>query len=205
MLGELGRLLRAIANGPDPAKLPPAAEVIFTAELLEEPSFAWMRNCFLYGGYAIEGAGVARSHVGLWNPSGSGVVAVITEFHSFSSAEQMLLTIGTNANALTMDSDGAEHPRDTRGRVSTAVTRNPSCAVVSDDAAQIGTIVERIYMRSTDGAGNYQFHERIPFVLFPGAVFNILPDNNAKTNYTSFNWYERRYDPAEVQGVNQAF
>lgn len=201
MLARFGQLLRAIANGPDPSKIPAPQEVIPTMELGRSPA-SWQFPCdiFLYAGYASEGAGAARSQVCLQNPLHSGIVATVTRIECRTSTGYVLLTTDTiNAG---WDDDGAERARDTRIILGTLVTRPPSCRVKSDDAAQYGDAVCRMVPRAADETNGYNFfHTEEPWVLFPGSELATVPGGNGADQYTSFWWEERRFDPMEVRGT----
>ena len=203
MLGEFGKLLRAIANGPDPAKIPAPTEVIPTIELGRPPaSWAWSADTYLWCGYAIEanGAGV-RSQVALYNPTGSGCIADVEGIYARTDVDTVLVTLCNYADIALFDSDGVHRPRDPRSNVSTITNRPNTCQILSDQAAIAGDAALRAFAKMYDAATYYTFEIGTPFVLLPGTAINVVPkDDNVGLN-CSFVWSERRLDPAEVRGT----
>lgn len=203
MLGQFGHLLRAIANGPDPARIPAPTEIIPTLPVeVYQPSFAFSAHKYLYTGYAVETAGAARSHVALRNPSGSGVVATITAVEAFSDVEAIVITVGPNSAFAAFDNDGAEGVRDTRLRVSTIVTRMPACAVITDDAAQTGDAIRRM-LPIAEATNGHCFRLNTPIVLWPNASVAFLPNLNAKDMNCALDWEERQFDDQELSGIKR--
>lgn len=203
MLGEFGQLLRAIANGPDPARLPAPSEVIPTFPVIgAEPSFCYPRGEYIYGGYALEAASAGvRSHVGLYNPSGSGVLATVKHMEGVSgTSSRLLLTVATAAQVAAMDNDGSEHAMDTRIRIGTTSNRPNTCNILTDQAAQIGTVLMRCAPDSYIGT-DFAYHMDFPFVLMPGAALIALPASDNMALTFAFIWHERRYDQAEIAGT----
>lgn len=202
MLGEFGRLLRAIASGPDPASIPSPSEIIPVIEL-GKPSADWLypRGTTSWTGYAIEAnaAGV-RAQVCLYNPTGSGVVAVVDTIRWETTSHSVLYTICKAADVALFDDDGNEHCTDTRERIGTAVNNRPACAVLSDQASQKGDTAVRVFATHSD-ATYWSAVDTHEYVLFPGSALNVMPTADNIANTTSFWWRERRYDREEVAGT----
>lgn len=201
MLARFGQLLRALADGPDPASLPAPSEVIATMEIGKMP-IDWRYNAGIYSfaGYAVESAGAgARSQVGLVNPSGSGVVATLTHCEGYSTTTSII--VATHYGALA-DNDGAERSVDTRYFVGTIIAQRPACKVYSQTAAQQGDTVCRLSPDYDDGA-NYHYHHDQQYVLFPGTSVEFVPQSDNNSLVWSMWWHERRYDPEEIRGTRQ--
>lgn len=203
MLGELGQLLRAIAAGPDPAKIPPPTEVIPVLPTSEyQPSFQYPAGIYPFIGYAIEGAGANRSHVAILNPSGSGVCATVRCIDGYTTTNSVVATIASAAAVSAFDNDGAEGVRDTRLRVSTGVTRSAACRIISDDTTQKGDVIARLIPNTYDTAGYFYHYRNHPLVLFPGAALCCMPSADSIALTWTFTWEERRYDQEELRGVH---
>lgn len=208
MLGEFGKLLRAIANGPDPNSIPAPTEVIPTLLVAKyDASWSYSRDLYLFQGHHQQAAGASYAHVGLHNPTGSGCVITIEEIHAMSSMRTIGLWLASSAQVAGFDNDGSEMVRDSRLRLGTAVTKNPVGIIISDDATQKGTVANYLIPVATDETNDdFFYHQNTPLVLFPGACWILTTNSTGEELIASFVWSERRYDPQEIAGVrNQHF
>jgi len=205
MLAQFGQLLRAIANGPDPARIPAPTEVIAMMELGNPPAdWLWPQGIYTYSGYAVEGALAGnKSMVALSNPAGSGVIATVEAVDVLSTdTPYVYLRQAVADNLSAFDSDGTEYTRDVRtyrSLVSPQPSRHPSLNVLSDQAAQQGQAAVLLFADYDDGTW-YHYASRRPFVLLPGTGLVAVPGNDEKACYATFYWRERLYDPKEVVG-----
>jgi len=203
MLGRFGSLLRAVANGPDPARIPAPTEVIPTIEVGNAPpDWDYPKGIFRYVGYCLEGAVAGqRSKVQLWNHATSGVVVVLRRI--LCNAAATSLVISEYVTALGSD-DGAEFPMDSRSTLEVAPLKSNSAVVKSATAAGgVGTELGRIFSRANDGT-NYTFDHDEPFIIFPGRSIVVYPASDNIAIQTMWYWTERAFDEKELSGVLNA-
>jgi len=201
MLGRFGQLLRAVANGPDPAKIPPPSEVIPTIDLAAgRPDWNYPQSVFRFGGYALEAAsgGASRSQVCLWLPASSHITITVEEIQARHESHTLLIT---HAEAALASNDGSEHAMDSRVRRGTYNTRKNTAYITSQQTSQQGTIVTRIFAGFEDAAGIYYFKWKPGFVLFPGCGLNVCGSADDMLVHVEFIWTEREFDNAELRGV----
>jgi len=205
MLAQFGKLLRAIAEGGDPKRIPTPTEVIpiFPASDYQ-PSFGYSVERYLWIGYAHEAAvaGVP-SQVGLVNPTGTGVVATVTKLWAASEDDTLRLRAATAAQVAGFDFDGNEYPRDNRLRISTWSQLRHACDVISDAAAMVGDAMAWWFPHHEKAGGEFTYSWDVPLVLCPGSAYVVTTESNQKMLDLSLAWEERRYDPEEIQGVRQ--
>jgi len=206
MLAKWGQLLRAIANGPDPARIPAPTEVIPTIDL-SQPPYDWLypQDVYLYGGYATEASLAGnRSQVALSNPAGSGVIATVEKVTARSDTTRVTLNMANAAAVAAFDSDGQEWGRDSRLLTNVTVPptgRAPACKVLTDQSAQAGQVIITMFGLMYDGATYFTYVEdRIGAVLLPGSALVVCPAADEKVLYSSILWRERIYDPKETKG-----
>jgi len=206
MLGQFGKLLRAVADGRDPASIPPPSEVIATLSVSSlRRDWLYPQDSYLYGGTAKETAAVNRAVVALYNPGDSDALCLVTGFHARADNDSLLLYMMDDADVSPMDSDGLEFAKDPRVQFTTGGTnfgRTPTCRVLSDDAVAAGQQVERI-VPTAEGAAHYYYQfPHNSYVLTPGSAIGITSAANAATVAVSFEWIERHLPPAELRGID---
>jgi len=205
MLAQFGRLLRAIASGPDPANIPAPSEIIPTIDLAKPPAdWLYPQGIHIYAGFASESAGAgARSQVALSNPADSGTIAVIDRIEAKSDNNLVTIYMGVAEDVELFDSDGSEYtrePRVYRTLITPQPSRAPACKVLSEQSAAKGQATALMYPAYYDTA-DYYYKCTEPFILLPGTVVNVVPGSDQKTNVTTFFWREREFDQEEVRGT----
>ena len=200
MLGKFGQLLRAVADGSDPAAIPPPQEVIPTLEVgTAPPDWDYSKGVYRYCGYVNQAAAVGvRSLTQLWLPADTRVVLVLhrIEWHSDDTG----LNVAQHNVALTED-DGAERPTDFRLGFMTYNNRLSAASVRSDHASFTGTTMTRLRPKNLDGGGDHTGWLDEPFIIWPGTGVIVQSLQNQIDLEVAFYWTERQFDKEELRGV----
>lgn len=200
---NFGKILRAIADGPEPSRLPAPSEVIPTLEVGNAaPEDQYLKGEYRYTGYAIEAAAAGnRSQVGLWLPADTGTMAIVEGIFTRSNHAALVLT---QIVASPLDDDGTEYPLDYRLRAGTLTFRPNTCQVRSQTAGLLGYTMTRAIPNFSDAANaNYWYAWRDPIILWPGTGVVTCPAGDNNDNQTTFVWRERRFDALEVLDVDR--
>lgn len=199
MLAELGRLLRAVADGPDPASLPAPGDLLAVLDLLGSPEFDYPRGARRYCGTVSEGAAANRQKVGIFNPADSGALAVVDRMDASIDSEYLYVCL---FRTQLTDQDGTTQAMDVRAIVDyTGTGPSPACSIDSETSVGTkGVMGFRWFPQSDDGT-TYRFTHNQPWVLFPGWGLIINPVLDNKQLDWSVFWTERGYDEKELAGV----
>ena len=125
-------------------------------------------------------------------------MAIVHRTEHIAGASAILVHMHTTALA---DDDGNERAVDSRVQFSTYVNRTPAARVRSASAGTPGNIVLRLWPDAYDGASEYYYHHREPYVLFPGTGLTFSGSANNTQLASSFWWIERSFDREELRGV----
>lgn len=206
MLAQFGQLLRAIASGPDPARIPKPMEVIPTIELANCPAdWNWPQDIYQYSGRTKENSLAANySLAALLNPAGSNTLVVLEGFNAKTDADAVRIRCAVAADVATYDTDSAGYPRDPR-TYRTLVTpqphRSPSGIILSEQSASMhGQASKYVYPLGWDTT-MYWFQCETPYMLFPGTALVFHPAALDSELSISLDWREREYSKEEVRGT----
>jgi hypothetical protein len=199
-LAKYGQLLRAIAEGQDPAALGAPAELLATLVLgVDRPEWGWLQQEYRYVGYVRENAAVGdTSKVLLWNPPGSNVMVLVQHVHGLTEGSYVTLAQGESAGGFV--SDGTEYPTDYRCRVGTDVARAPAALIYSGFGSFTGNALVRVAFHAALGT-DFSYSSRIPFVVLPGTGLVVNGSTTNQYVQAAFEWIERAMDPQEIAGA----
>lgn len=185
----LGKLL-----GMKQTPAPLLATDIFPMLALEvdRPEWPFLAGVRLCGGYRSDAAVVGQySHIALRNPTGSGILAVVTSWNAYATSTAYCYA-GIRAQA-GLDATAAGNARD--GRWSTAGAFASKCELgdYTNAVAAPGAVV-MAWPISASGQG---LVTNVPIVLPQGfeLMFSLNGNNNSLT--ASIQWYERPQLPSE--------
>lgn len=206
-VGRFSSLLHKALEMGEGSPTPTLAPELFAMLALEvdRPEWAWLKAEKLCMGYDSEAAGVgARSMIGLRNPTGSGVLAVIKEIGATFDAAYIILTqnLGNGAALAGFTAGGASAVCDFRAGVNGLGYESlPTCEIIADTAAIAGGAFMRIFPYGGLGSAR-MFHHIHPIVLPPNSAVIVVGPTDNLAMITSFVWTERKVEPMEMQDVN---
>jgi len=158
------------------------------------PEYGFLRNELAYQSFLALAATVAvKSHVGLDNGSGSGILAVVDriELINLDSNPQAFL-IGQDIGTVTKDTTSRGYPRDRRAGAS-----NTSGLISWTRAATSIHAYELYYPVTANGRVIVEG----PWIMGPGSILWASSAADNQDCYAAFFWRERAVTEGELQGA----
>lgn len=192
-------LARRFEIQPNPA--PYMGSELFPCIVLENdrPEYHWLGGSRLYAARRTDAATAANfSIVGLSNPAGSGVLAVLEKivFENNDAGVKTFQVFCRGAGALAaFDAQAGAISTDSRNGWSTAFR---SACQVGDltQAATTGQLMFNVEVPATS-----MFTLDWPFILGPQSQVLIIPTAVNLNSRAQFFWRERTANPAELTGA----